>query len=168
MKTLLILGFLNLYSVAQARTIYTDDYYEINQRIFIQYQTDCVAEYMTLLSEHERVAKQCSVQKPLRLSWTTQRYPNLDQNPRRVQYWEGEVLGTRATDRTFLRELVDECRGRVISKQMLRDVVYNDQAYDVTNPNLDTEINETFMLSPMTYAEAKSELAEAFARCSEK
>lgn len=152
-------------SAAQARVVVANQYIEINQRIYIQHRTRCVAEYMTLLSQHERAAKACSIEKPLRLVTVVRNYPNLRENPRTVQAWAGSAARKTNITSKYLRELVDECRGRVISSTVLTETTVEKESFHVINPNLDSAITESFMLSPMTNAEARQALAEAKQTC---
>lgn len=164
MKSLILIS-LFFGASAQARVVIADQYFEINQRVFIQQQTRCVTEYMTLLSQSESVSKACHVSKPLRLSTTVRNYPHLNANPRTVQYWEGSVAKTITNNKVYLRELVDECRGRIISSMRIKDSSLHEEGFDILNPNLDLSINESFMLSPMTSDEAKQALAAVQQEC---
>ena len=98
----------------------------------------------------------------------TQSYLNLKENPRRVQYWEGRYSKVLATSTTYLRELVDACRGRIISTTTLVETDKMLVSFGITNPNLDLSLKESFMLVPLTEAEAEQELAQALRRCEAK
>lgn len=143
------------------------NYYEINRRYFVKYydQSKCVTEYITKINEQESLKASCNLAQPLQLSWTIKNYPNLKENPRRVQYWEGSYSKILELTNTYLRELVDECRGKIISSTKIVDKEDITVRHSVANPNLSDSITESFMLVPMTQEEAKQELAEAEKRC---
>lgn len=164
MKISALVLLLTTLNIAQAHA-HVDDTYIINQRNFYNQRNDCVTEYVTLLSKQSRVSKACALKNPMRLAWTTQNYPNLRENPRRVQYWDGNYVREVTTDYRMLRELVDECRGRILSQNTLTDSGAEEQSFSMVNPNLDTSITESFMLVPMTSEEATQELNEAKIRC---
>lgn len=148
------------------RDCYNDyNYYEINKRYVIHDYSQCVSEYITKVKTVERIKKACYQNEPLRLAWTVKNYPNLRENPRRVKYWEGSYAKTLAVDVTYLRELVDRCRGRILSKNTFVETYEEEVRFQLVNPNLDPSISESFMLVPMTDEEAQQELAEAYQRC---
>ena len=168
MKTLLVLSILIVSSISQARHIDTDQYNEMNVRYLVNQQNDCVSEYITPVSQREFTSKSCHVTIPLRMTHDFKNYPNLHQNPRTVQFWEGQAGKEIATVSLYSRELVDTCRGRIISKSSISQTEKSIEAFDIRNPNLDDAINESFMLSPMTNQEASSEMNEAMHRCMAK
>jgi hypothetical protein len=144
-----------------------DNYYEMNSRYFVKYHDyqNCISEYIIKIDEKERPKSSCKLDQALQLAWTTQNYPNLKENPRRVQYWEGGYSKVIELTNTYLRELVDECRGKIISGTKIVDKEDITVRYSVLNPNLSDSITESFMLVPMTQEEAKQELVEAQKRC---
>lgn len=159
--TFLILA---LSMTTQAREVFAGRYVEINNRYVYAQRSDCVTEYRTPLSRRE-TRGQCRITKPLQLRWTVKAYPNFRENPHRVQYWEGEVGRDVSTEFVSLRELVDTCRGRVISKGQARETSVSSETFEVRNPNLSDDVSESFMLAPMAKAEAASELQDALQRC---
>ncbi|MES2769303.1 MAG: hypothetical protein V4596_09160 [Bdellovibrionota bacterium] len=168
MKNKLLIMILSVAAMnAEARNIHRDDnnYYEFNRRYFIYNHSSCVSEYITKLSEKESVAESCKQDQSLQLAWATQNYPNLHENPRRVQYWQGGYSKVLATTSTYLRELVDACRGRILSKMNFTQTDERVARHEITNPNLSPSVKESFMLVPMTEDEANQELAEAKKRC---
>lgn len=128
-------------------------------------QAYCLNEYYTKLSETEKSKGRCELTKPLRLAWTYKVFPKLRENPRRVQYWEGQYAKTDVIEVRYLRELVNDCRGIMISQQTLLSQENRTRVFDLRNPNLDISVNESFMLLPMTEVEAKLQLVEVEKLC---
>lgn len=126
---------------------------------------NCVREYINKVDEYRTLEPQCLATTPLFLAWTTLYYPNLRDNPRRVQYWEGKYARGLIMTEVFERELVDTCRGRVISKSAFKNSYRSEIEFKLANPNLDTNITESYMLSPMTEAEAKQEMQNTLQLC---
>lgn len=141
------------------------DQYEVNKRYLVSAQSNCVEEYITQLSETENLVKACFLKQPLRLVWATQSYPNMNQNPRQVQYWQGSYSKTFAVHTKYLRELINVCSGQLIKQHTFVVAKRKEVTYPVINPNLDSSISESYMLVPMTEAEAQQELVEAKNRC---
>ena len=139
--------------------------YEMNHSYHNKKHGNCVSQYITKLSEKITLFKGCEQTEDLELSWTIQNYPHLKENPRRVQYWKGSYTKIYALTSNYLKELVDTCKGKIISKTQFSDVQYYDKIFKLKNLNLDVSIKESFMLVPMTEAEAKQELIEANYRC---
>ncbi len=167
-KLILIAGFLGIAQLASAKRIDCIDCfnsYKINVRYHAREYNDCVSEYYTKLSEKESVAKACHQSQPLRLAWTTKNYPNLRENPRRVQFWEGAYSKTLKKETKYLRELVNTCKGTIISQLNVSDYSWSERSSALINVNLQDSVSESFMLLPMTQTEAQQELGEALQRC---
>ena len=126
--------------------------------------TDCVVEYEGPREIKINKGKSCELKDALTIVWVTQNYPRLTQNPRRVQKWVGSYVRNDITTTTYVRELVDECRGRIIEKESYTRDSLKVNEYAIMNPNLDPNISESYMLVPMTQAEAEQELASAKTR----
>lgn len=164
--------FLLTAATANSKNLHYGDinYYEINKKYFIGYydNDNCVSEYIVKLDEAEKVSRACFQDKALQLTWKDQNYPNLNMNPRRVQYWVGSFSKTVTGYTTYLRELVDDCHGRILSKTTFTEKSKKQLTFDIRNPNLDPSIKESFMLSPMTQSEAEEELIQTKKRCTEE
>ena len=138
---------------------------DFSYRILNRWQTRCVGEYLTPLSEKKWVSKACAVTRPLQLVSTEQSYPNLKPSLHHIQIWAGTVSKTISVQHRYLRELIDECRGKIISS---REIARRDQTesyFEVENPNLDPMIDESYLISPMADDEAKRALATAQSKC---
>lgn len=139
---------------------------ELNRCYHVRSYDNCVQEYVTKLSENEVQTRGCYQSEGLRLAWGSQSYPLMNDNPRRVQYWQGGFSKELTQTRRYLRELVDECRGRLLSSQELTRTSARTLVFPILNPNLSPDVTESYMLVPMTEAEARQELVEAQVRCS--
>lgn len=128
------------------------------------YRGKCVEEYVRKIGEVVS-ASSCKEDNKLELRWATQSYPNLTQNPRRVQYWEGGYYREVTVTQKFLSRLVNVCSGKILTQDTYSEVTKYNQDYKVINPNLDPTIKESFMLVPLTQEEANQELIEARKRC---
>lgn len=137
----------------------------INQRIFVREQRHCVDEFQTLLSESSRISLACHVETPLSMIATTHAFPSMNPSFRHIQVWTGTVAREISTKRTYLRELVDDCHGRLISTTRLSEVTTEPERFEIANPNLDDSISESFLVSPMTNAQASRALNDALIRC---
>ena len=128
-------------------------------------QARCIQEYYNKLSEDLKLSNSCTLIEPLSLAWTVMTYPNLRDNPRRVQYWQGTYSRTISTTATYLRELVDECQGKIISQNQFIETTKENISFSVANPNLNTGITESYMLVPLTKEEAQQEFTQAQMNC---
>jgi len=124
-----------------------------------------VNEYLTKLNEEVKSIGKCQKNEPLSLEWTTQYYPQLSSHSIRVRYWKGSYQRNISIETTYLRELVDECRGRVLSEKTLKKISTTTLEFAISNPNLDPEIDKSYLLFPMTDGEAKNELRNTLKQC---
>ncbi len=152
-------------SSALAREENSERNHRINERYIFEVHSNCVTEYITKLSESQRQTQSCHLSVPMRLAWAVQNYPLLNDNPRRVQFWQGEHAKEIAIDSVYLRELVDTCRGHIISRREITETQKQVLRFPLLNVNLSTDIKESFMLVPMTEIEARQQLAEAANTC---
>lgn len=131
-----------------------------------RYHSDCVTEYRTVINTEQLTVKACYLAQDLTLDWVDKNYPLMKQNPRRVRFWRGAYAKQMANKYTILRELVDECRGRLLSQKTLRETQPQaEQVFSISNPNLSNDISESFMLLPMTKNEAEMEMSRALFHC---
>ena len=127
---------------------------------------NCVKEFYTRTSITKKLSNQCELQTPMALALTNKTYPHMSNNPRRVKYWMGSYTRTIVSEETELRELVDVCRGKVLSSQILGSIASETPiTFELNNVNLDDSITESFMTVAMTEDEAKDEMSEALRRC---
>lgn len=139
----------------------------LQNRYLHQNYNHCVKEYITKLKEVVKSDGNCQLSESLNIDWTTQYYPRLNATIK-VRYWRGAYKKDMLIERTYLRELVDECRGRLLSERKLKDVTYSSLEYAVLNPNLDQEISKSYLLFPMTNEEALIEFKNTLNRCEER
>lgn len=126
---------------------------------------NCVESNHTLLNSKITHVSECQIAIPLNLTEAYFYYPKMNYNPRRVEIWEGSYKKTLQIENIYLKELIDVCRGRVISEKQIIKNERHVLNFSVENPNLDSSISESYLLAPMTEREAQQEWKRALKRC---
>ena len=166
-STLLLNG--TLYASAASSTNVTsprvNEALTLNHRYHYHTYNNCVNEYITILSKNAHPMGKCQRSEALSLDWTTQYYPQLSSHSIRVRYWRGSYKRNFSIETTYLRELVDDCRGRILSEKTLKKISNTSLEFSISNPNLDREINQSYLLFPMTDEEAKNEFRNTLKQC---
>lgn len=126
---------------------------------------NCVEEYVTKLTSSTLLNDSCEISKPLELTYGYQNYPYLTQNPRKVSYWLGQYNRVAVTTTNYLRELVDTCRGKVLTSKQFSAKSYQNFTFDIENPNLSSSIKESYMLVPLSDEEAAQSFVDTEKRC---
>jgi len=132
---------------------------------YASFHSNCVETEYTLLTSKLTHVSECKMAIPLNLTETYFTYPKMNFNPRRVEVWEGAYKKILQIENVYLKELIDVCRGRVISEKQITEKEKQILTFSVMNPNLDSSISESYLLAPMTEQEAQSELKRTWKRC---
>ncbi len=137
----------------------------LNHRYHYKFHNTCVKEYITKIQETISPAGSCQQYEPLKLSWTKQYYPHLSSDAISVRYWKGSYQRSYKHHKTYLRELVDECRGKILSEKIIKKTAVEARYFNLENPNLNPQITKSYQLFALTEAEAQEALKEAHNQC---
>ena len=127
-------------------------------------RNSCIKERRTLLSS-ESVATKCEVVRPLKLKTMEKDYPLMNIGELKVRYWEGQFLKAYKTIEKYEHSYINVCSG---VKTFSEVETYHSESYDhfnIYNPNLSDEIDQSFETAPMTEAEAKVSMIELEKSC---
>ena len=109
----------------------------------------------------------CKVTVPPQLLSKKVSYPNLRGHWYDVQYWTGQITRETVTTIIFSNTIVNRCTGQTLDSFRTSEVSTSCQSTNIENPNLDSEISESFLLSPLTEDEVKSALRTQLKLCRE-
>lgn len=126
----------------------------------------CVKEYFFTVTNSKKLSLECNQSQDLTTAIKAHYYPKLKHNPRRVRYWKGSFTRDIITNKTKKRELVDKCKGKILSSIDIK--TYTDiepVEFHINNINLDAGITESYMTTAMAEQEAKDELDIAKKAC---
>ena len=126
----------------------------------ISKHTYCLSEFYTQISFEEKLSSNCIEEIKLELTKDYKNYNHIKYSPLEVKYWRGEFSREVITTTLSLRELVNTCRGDIITSQILEDTHKSYIHFTIENPNLDPNITESYKLLPMDDLRAN----EAFKR----
>jgi hypothetical protein len=132
---------------------------------FAYFHSNCVEAEYSLLSSKIVYNSECKIAIPLNLTETYYNYPKMTNNPWRVEVWEGSYEKTLKIENIYLKELINICRGRVISEKQIKVTKKKVLEFTINNPNLNTSISKSYLLAPMSNQEARNELTRAWQRC---
>lgn len=126
---------------------------------------NCVTTLTTPIEIKRVVSKKCNLIKDLTLTTKFMTYSELRDNPRNVQYWQGHYAKNVTTTTKELKDLINTCNGTIIRSKEFSYVNLSSINFNMINPNLDSQIKESYMLSPMSHNQAEQELARVLERC---
>lgn len=128
-------------------------------------RNDCVEVITLTIKGEESLEANCTESEELKLDETYLNFPNLNQNPRRVNYWVGGYQRLKITKLTNLRQVIDVCRGRILDEREFEKTYTSTLYFKVYNPNLEISISESFMLSPLSERQAQIALNRSKKEC---
>lgn len=127
----------------------------------------CIETFEVNVDKEYRLSANCEIEDELKLEGIFNVYPYLDQNPRYVQYWEGSYNRVITEINYKLRQVINSCEGIILDERIIKSYYKFNKTFSINNPNLSSEIRESFMLSPMSDQRASVELAKTKRKCEE-
>jgi hypothetical protein len=127
----------------------------------------CIKERWTLITEDVKTQASCIETKKLQLVSAFITYPNIDVGPMKVRFWKGQVMMPVETEQTYSHSYINVCSGKVTFTEEVKKTYVWSKFYEISNPNLDRSISESYKLAPLTNAEAAKAFENLKLECAE-
>lgn len=112
---------------------------------------------------------ECQVVNELELTSTIKTYPKMPNiGAISVRYWEGSFVKESIQEVSKSIHYYDICRGVKTITIKKKEYDFFKEHYTLENPNLSPKIDKTYMLAPMTDAEALAAYEKLEAKCNKK